>query len=201
MEYGWRFDRNRSNGILGDFGSHMIDLAQWLVGDIGKVNGHLTTFVDRPGPEGGAFDPANDSAHLAIEFENGAQGSIQVSAVAHVGNRGQEQHVVLHGELGTLEADYSSASGEEVKGIRQDEEEFKELPVPDHLWENVDQSESFFNQLLQLFTNQSICDRLFIDAIIEDKPISPSFYDGLKVQEVIGAAIESHKGGSWVSVK
>ena len=25
---------------------------------------------------------------------------------------------------------------------------------------------------------------MFIDPIIEDKPISPSFYDGLKVQEV-----------------
>jgi predicted dehydrogenase len=27
-EYGWRFDRQRANGVLGDLGSHMIDFAR-----------------------------------------------------------------------------------------------------------------------------------------------------------------------------
>jgi predicted dehydrogenase len=39
---------------------------------------------------------------------------------------------------------------------------------------------------------------LFIDAILEDRPAAPSFYDGLKAQEVIDAAIESHERGIWV---
>ncbi|MCE7986279.1 MAG: gfo/Idh/MocA family oxidoreductase [Caldilinea sp. CFX5] len=39
--YRWRFDAQRSNGMLGDLGSHMIDLAHWLVGDITRVSGKL----------------------------------------------------------------------------------------------------------------------------------------------------------------
>ena len=33
----WKFDERRSIGVLGGLGSHMIDLARWLVGDISKV--------------------------------------------------------------------------------------------------------------------------------------------------------------------
>lgn len=71
-QYRWRFDRQRSNGSLGDLGSHMIDLARWYVGDVAKVSGHLATFVERPGADGAALEPANDAALLAAEFANGA---------------------------------------------------------------------------------------------------------------------------------
>ena len=197
--YTWRFDRNRSNGALADLGSHMIDLARWYVGDVAKVWAHLGTFVDRPGSEGQALDPANDAASLILQFKDGTQGMIQVSAVAHVGDRGQEQDVALHGESGTLEADSSSA-GVEVRGARHDEEQFQTLPVPDELWGDVDRTSSFFSQVSEVFVKQSVGDRHFIDAILEDRPATPSFYDGLKVQEVIDAAIESHQSGSWVSL-
>src|SRR5437763_11417497 len=53
-EYAWRFDRRRAHGILGDLGSHMADLARWLVGDITNVSALLGTYVPRPGPDGGA---------------------------------------------------------------------------------------------------------------------------------------------------
>jgi predicted dehydrogenase len=41
---------------------------------------------------------------------------------------------------------------------------------------------------------------LFVDAILDDKPLSPTFYDGLKAQAVINAGIQSHETGRWVSV-
>src|SRR5919206_4823307 len=106
--------------MLGDLGSHMIDLARWYVGDIAKVSSQLATFIERPGADGAALDPANDAALLAVEFANGAQGTIQVSAVAHVGDRGQEQQVILHGESGTLEIVYTGM-GAEIRGARHDE--------------------------------------------------------------------------------
>jgi len=198
--YAWRFDRSRANGVLGDLGSHMIDLARWYVGDIARVSAHLGTFVDRPGPEGQALDPGNDAASLILQFKNGTQGMIQVSVVAHTGDRGQEQHVALHGESGTLEADYSLA-GVEVRGARHDEEQFQTLPVPDELWGDVDRTSSFFSRVSEVFVKQSVGVRLFIDAILEDRPAVPNFYDGLKVQEVIDAAIDSHQSGSWVSLQ
>ena len=33
-EYQWRLDKKRANGAFADIGSHMIDMAHWLVGDI-----------------------------------------------------------------------------------------------------------------------------------------------------------------------
>ncbi|HMP40969.1 MAG TPA: Gfo/Idh/MocA family oxidoreductase, partial [Roseiflexaceae bacterium] len=80
-QYQWRFDQRRANGILGDLGSHMIDMARWLVGDIVKVNAQLGIHVPRTGIPGEPLEPANDTAHLLLEFANGAQGVIEVSAV------------------------------------------------------------------------------------------------------------------------
>jgi predicted dehydrogenase len=198
-QYGWRFDGQRSHGILGDIGSHMIDLARWCVGDIARVSAHLATYVKRPGADGAILDPANDAAVLAVEFVNGAHGVIQVSAVAHIGDRGDEQHIVLHGAGGTLEADYSFKSIE-VRGARQAEEQLQVLPVPDALRGHVDASAPFLSQMFQAFGTESIGTRLFIDAIRDDRPLAPSFYDGWKTQEVLEAAVESHRTGRWITL-
>jgi predicted dehydrogenase len=197
--YLWRFDRRRANGVLGDLGSHMIDLARWYIGDIARVSAHLSTFVERPGPQSQALDPASDAATLLLEFENGAQGTIQLSAVAHVGDRGQEQHVILHGESGTLEADQTFLEAE-MRGARHEEKRFAVLSVPDHLWGDVDQGAPFIEQWLEVFRKQPVGDRLFIDAVLADRPVTPSFYEGFKAQEVMDAAIASHEKGTWVSL-
>jgi predicted dehydrogenase len=193
-QYRWRFDRQRSTGSLGDLGSHMIDLARWYVGDVAKVSAHLATFVERPSADGAILDPANDAALLAVEFTNGAHGTIQVSAVAHVGDREQEQHVVLHGESGTLEIVYNEL-GAEIRGARHDEAHLGILPVPDELWGDTDRS-----NLSALMFEDSISTRQFIDAIAEDRIVAPTFYDGWKAQEVIDAALVSHQNGCWVSL-
>jgi predicted dehydrogenase len=52
-EFIWRLDRGRANGILGDIGSHAIDTARWLVGEISAVSAQLGAFVERPGADGG----------------------------------------------------------------------------------------------------------------------------------------------------
>ena len=200
-QYRWRYDRSRTNGMLGDLGSHMIDLARWLVGDIARVSAHLGVYVDRPRPDSQPYDPANDSAALILEFENGAQGILQVSAVAHTADRNQEQHVVLHGEGGTLEVDVAlmgTEAGAVLRGARHDGDRFETLPVPDDLWGDVDRSDFLSSLFPGLFLKQSIGDRLFIDAILEGRQVSPSFTDGMKAQEVMEAAIESHHNGTWV---
>jgi predicted dehydrogenase len=199
-DYGWRFDRQHANGALGDLGSHMIDLARWFVGDIARVSAHLGVYVDRPGPQGQALDPANDAALLVVEFANGAQGVIQLSAVAHTGDRLQEQHIVLHGQSGTLEIDAYYLLGVELRGIREGEKSFRELVVPDEMWGDVNRDQPLIAQAMEAFLRQPIGDRLFIDAILDDCQVTPSFYDGLKAQEVVDAAMRSHQEGCWVSI-
>ncbi len=193
--YTWRFDRGRANGILGDLGSHVIDFVRWYGGDIASVNAHLATFVERPGPEGQPLDPANDSAMLTLAFENGAQGLIHVSAVTHVGH--SRVDISLAGDSGTLEGTFS-LFGAELRGARQGQGGLETLTVPADLCGGVMPAD--FADVTRLFCEHPIGDRLFIDTILEDRRPSPSFYDGLKAQEVIGAAIESHESGHWVSL-
>lgn len=198
-QYLWRFDGERSIGILGDLGSHMIHAAATLVGNISRISAHLSTFVERPGVNGGPLVPANDSALLNVEFENGAQGSIHVSAVVELGARRMQQKTFLAGAAGSIEAELSF-SGQGVRAVRQGQNDFSELPIPAHLWPEGDPALSFVEQWFALFRTQSIGPRLFVDVILENHPVVPNFRDGLQVQKVIAAAIKSHQTGCWVDV-
>ncbi len=199
-QYAWRFDSRHGNGILGDLGSHMIDMAHWLVGDITRVSAHLTTLVERMGADGRPLStPANDSALLTVEFANGACGAIVVSAMAHMAEREQFHEVSLYGEDGTLELNMSSIEAK-MRGVREGQGRFETLTVPDEYRMGVDSALPLWDQLSMVLQTQSIGDRQFIDAILHDQPVAPNFEDGLKVQAVIDAALESQRRGCWVAV-
>jgi predicted dehydrogenase len=195
--YEWRFDIKRSNGALGDLGSHMIDWSRLFVGEIARVSASLDTFVERPGPDDQSVDPANDSALIAIEFVNGAHGIIHTSYVPYLGHRNFEMNITLHGQSGTLEAIHSALVAE-IHFIRDDNKKFETISFPEYLLGDEEQVD--FSQLFKIFTKLPVGDRFFIDSILEDHPAIPNFYDALKVQEVIDAAIRSHQSGRWVSL-
>jgi predicted dehydrogenase len=202
-QYAWRFDGRRSNGILGDLGSHMIDLARWLVGDIKCVSAQVAMHVDRPGADGQPLDPANDSAVVALEFANGAHGIIQVSAVAHVADHTMEQHIRLDGESGRLELDFPFAGADAtrvIRGARHGETQLQTLPISDQPAQQAVFAGPLPAYFGEWFATQPVGVRLFIDAVLEERPVSPNFYDGLKVQEVIDAALESHRSGCRVTL-
>ncbi len=196
--YMWRYDQDRANGVLGDLGSHTIDLARWLVGDIHRVSARLGVAVNRLGHGGGPINPANDWAQLLVEFANGARGLIQASAVAHVADRGQQQQIRLFGEAGTLDINVNYGGPEPwatIQAARSSEQTFQTLTVPDSYWGDVSRTDPF-----EVFTKQPAGARLFVDAILEGRPVSPSFYDGYKAQQVIDAALESDRTGEAVAI-
>jgi predicted dehydrogenase len=198
-EYQWRFDRKRANGALGDLGVHMIDMARWLVGDITRVSAHLGTFVDRPGVDDGIIDPANDSASMLLEFANGTHGTLHVSVVAHLADRIIQQQVKLYGEAGTLEIDYQYGGpgvGARIYAARNEDEQFQTLEVPAMYWGDVSPSDPW-----EVFVKQSAGCRAFVDAILADHPVTPNFYDGYKAQQLIDAAMNSHRLAKWISVE
>lgn len=190
-EYSWRVDNKRSSGILSELGTHMIDMARWFAGDIDEVSSHLATFYERQGFVERPQDNANDSAMLTLQFSSGAHANIYVSAVSYVADRGGDFKLELYGEQGTLEA-HLTLSGGEINGARSDEKEMKTLSIPDHIWGDLDRTNG-------AFVNFS-GDQYFIDSILQGQPASPSFYDGWKAQEVIGAAKEAHQKRCWVSL-
>ena len=200
--YRWRLDGERANGILGDLGSHLIDLARWLNGDIVRVAAHLGNYVQRYHADGRPVVPSNDAALLNVEFANGSQGVIHTSAVAYTGGRGLEQHIILYGDKGTVEADFrfgnfgGGGAHMAVRAASAPDGPFVELPIPAHIWGDVPPEQN-----TEVFNRMSAGDRYFIDCILENRPVTPSLWDGVAVQEVMEAAMVSHRNGLWVNVR
>jgi predicted dehydrogenase len=192
--YQWRFDQQRGTGALGDLGCYVIDLARWFVGDIARVSAQLSSLVERPHPDGQPYVPANDAASLVVAFANGAQGTIAASVVAHQAERGQVNSVVLHGSAGTLELQHTFR-GATLQGARAEDQEFSPLVIPAELWEGVDPATP-----ADVNIRHAVGDRAFVDAIVQDRPLTPSFYDGWKVQQVIEAAFAAHEQGCAVVI-
>jgi len=78
-EVTWRLRSDHAgSGALGDLGSHVIDLARFLVGEIGHVAGATQTFVHERGGERADVDEAFQAL---IGFESGASGTLEASRV------------------------------------------------------------------------------------------------------------------------
>ncbi|MHB8629792.1 MAG: hypothetical protein ACYDEO_26775 [Aggregatilineales bacterium] len=80
------------------------------------------------------------------------------------------------------------------------DEPFQPLAIPDRFMTGIDTTQPFVTQIVPMFVHQPIGCRLFVDAILKNQPIVPSFYDGWKAQQVIDAALTSHDSGRWVDV-
>ena len=197
--YGWRFDRQRANGVLGDVGSHLIDLAHALVGPITRVGARLSVEYPRQAPPGGTIEPANDVALLQVDFASGAVGLLQTSCVAHVGDRGMQQRVALYGEAGSLELEvaYSGAEGgARLRGARGPGGRFAPIDIPDAALGALPHSDP-----ASVFCTRSAGPRLFIDAIHAGTTARPDFGDGYRAQCVIDAALAADATGQRVAVK
>ncbi len=78
-EMTWRLRSDHAgSGALGDLGSHIIDLARFLVGEIAHVAGATQTFVHERGGERADVDEAFQAL---IGFESGAGGTLEASRV------------------------------------------------------------------------------------------------------------------------
>jgi predicted dehydrogenase len=197
----WRFDPNRGTGILGDLGSHMIDMARWYVGEIVGVSGRLATpDAVRPTPDGEAVAPfLNVSATALLEFEGGASGTIQVSG-ARV-TPGWLIEMGLFGDEGSLKLECGPDTEGRVRGCRRGDESWSDLAVPPEFLGTAGPNPSILNlPSLAPFTNKSVADRLFVDAVLDGTPAEPTFEDGWRVQEVIDAVVTSDRRGCWVAV-
>ena len=202
-QYNWRFDVGKAgSGALGDIASHFIYLAIWYFGEISGVSCRLGHMVTRPSidPEGQAYEVGDDSAILTLDFANGAQGVIHATTLAYEDTPfGQTHHMEFHGSEGTLHHVIDWDRVQRVSGARQGEGAVQTLPIPEHIWGNVNR-ESVHQTYKDVFRKNDFMTRGFVSAILNDQPIRPNFYDGAMVQQIIEAAVVSHHQRRWVAV-
>jgi len=172
----WRFDRETAgSGALGDLGSHAIDLARALVGEIAAVGAVVRTYV--PGRE------VDDAFVATLEFENGAIGTLEASRLA----RGRiNQHAFeVNGSKGSLAFDQERMNELQVS----DGGEFRRVLAHGDWWPPghiVGWGDTFAYEYLHLL------------AAIAGGSVAPegaTFEDGYRCAEACDAIVRSAESG------
>lgn len=201
--YLWRMDLGRAgSGVLGDLGSHFLHLAEWFFGDIETVTAVLSTLVQRPArdPAGSPFQPADDTAAIILGFRNGAQGMVQVSAVAYEDTPfGQVHAMDLHGSGGTLRQVIDWDRLQHVWGAREGEGPLRPIEVPEEMWGGAPH-ESVKDTYHDVFRRQGFMIGEFVMALAAGRMVRPDFRDGARLQAVLEAALRSDREGRRVTV-
>ncbi|MFP3303720.1 MAG: Gfo/Idh/MocA family oxidoreductase [Caldivirga sp.] len=201
----WRLRREYAGyGTIADLGSHVIDLARYLIGEVVSVNGTLYTFNRfRVNQATGVREEVNvDEGFTAmLRFENGAVGLIEASKLA----TGHYNSLIIevNGSEGSIRFDLERINELEVHLAKDGElSGFRRILVtqrthpylrfwwpPGHVlgWEHT-------------FTHEIYH---FLTRLAEGKDVAPeaaNFRDGLRVMRIIEAIAESSEKGTWVSV-
>jgi predicted dehydrogenase len=108
----WRYEAARGgSGALGDIGTHLLDCARWLAGEITTVVGVKRTVVtERPTADSGATATidVDDQAALLARFDSGALGAFELSRVAS--GRGNQLRLEIYGRDGSLSFDWERSN-------------------------------------------------------------------------------------------
>ncbi len=202
-DYRWRYDRGEAgSGTLGDLGSHFLFIAMQLFGDVVSVQCMLSQYGERdPRPDGKPYERVDEAAAISMEFANGAQGHVHVSKVCYEDTPfGQTHHMEFHGSEGTLYSHTDWDRVQQVSGARVGEGPVRPLEIPERIWQGA-RRDTAHNTYRDVFRQQDHMARGFITAILEGRPTSPDFADGLLVQRVLAAAEMAAREGRRVKLE
>jgi predicted dehydrogenase len=199
----WRLDKNQAgSGALGDIGSHAIDLARFLVGEIAEVCGALETFVkERPlidDPSQRGRVTVDDAAAAVVRFENGAMGTIEATRFAP--GRKNSNRLEINGSLGSVAFDLERLNELKVyftadaplAGFRT-----VLATEPAHpfikAWWPAGHPIGYEHTFTHTFYDM-------LEAMASGTPPSPGFDDGVRNQRVLEAIAQSSERRAWVRI-
>jgi len=212
----WRFQKSiAGSGAVGDIGTHVIDLARYLVGEFASVNALTRTWVaSRPKQSGGvdklgvgggdknaergAVD-VDDEMMTMIKFEGGAVGSIEATRNAY----GRNNFITLeiHGTKGSIFFNYERRDELQVMFADDpgDARGFRTVysgpahPYGPALWPipalGIGYGET---KIIECHD--------FFQAIVDGTQPSPNFEDGYKIALIADAILKSGETGLWTDI-
>jgi predicted dehydrogenase len=180
----WRFDPAQAGtGAIGDLGTHIIDIARYLVGEITAVSAHVRAIV--PGRR------VDDHFVATIEFENGVVGTLEASRLAR--GRINSNAFEVNGSEGSVVFDVERLNELEVgdaKGFKRVLVTEPEHPFMRFWWPPghiVGWGDTFIHELAHM-----------LEAIAGEHDVAPhgaTFEDGYRCSEVTEAILRSAESG------
>jgi predicted dehydrogenase len=207
----WRYERARGgNGVLGDLGSHGIDLIRYLLGEIATVMADTAIFIPtRPRPTGttkghqrGAGEPGpvenDDWLGALLRMRSGARVTLEASrvAVAEQNNYGFE----IHGTEGAVFWDFRRMGelGVSTGSAYQDE------PVRTLFVGPGDGEYGTFQPgagIAMGYDDLKVIEAYrFLRSIADDRAHGATLDDAIRSAEALDALEKSVASGGWVSL-
>jgi predicted dehydrogenase len=186
--WGWLMEQDKAGGMLGASGAHYVDNLRWWFGEVKGVAGALATLVPHrrlPDSSGMAKVDADDNVAVILRFANGALGTVHVSATTAVDD---EEELLLSGSRGVLRIRNGL-----LVGAREGEIDLREMAVSDPVAESPTSTVDH-----PLVAPTVRLHRAWAEAIRIGRIASPSFADGVKVQEILDAVARSSQQGRWI---
>jgi predicted dehydrogenase len=196
----WRLRKETAgSGSLGDLGSHILDLAHFLVGPVSRVVGTTETFVEeRPVESGTERVTVDDGAAFLARFENGAIGTFEASRVAP--GRKAYESFEINGSNGSVIFNLERMNElrvcfaddpADVQGFRTVLVTETEHPYMENWWPAghiIGYEHTFVHTIKDL-----------LDGIATGKSPAPTFEDGYRCQAVLEAVEKSLQSREWMS--
>lgn len=196
----WRFSRSQAGlGALGDLGSHHIDQARFLVGEVTSVAAMTGTWTSDPA---GKITDVNDDSFVCVaQLDNGASASFEASRVASAHNLGgfievdgSKRSIAFHMERLNELVVYEPKRGARTQMVTQPDHPYSDfwLPIGIQGQHPLGWNECFAHQA-----------RHMLEAIAAAKPIAPraTFEDGYRVAEIVETIARSAQSRTFETVK
>lgn len=204
----WRNQRAQAGaGILADMGSHGIDFARYLLGDIVAVSGVGRLYVrERPSPAGGGVPVDTEDAYaFNVEFASGAIGTFDLNrAVAGRGGTGRANYqcIEVHGTGGA--ANYELVHPFELQislgaaMTRTQQWARAEVPFDLRKYPGSPRNPLMDDPLVGYKFDQGVA---FLQAIRGKTQGYATFRDGAEAQKVIDAVEVAARERRWVDLR
>lgn len=203
----WRLDKKiAGSGPLGDLSAHSVDAVRFTTGlKFKETVGNLQTLIkerpiDSKYPDGDKGQVTVDEiAQFLVNFEGGATGCFESTRLAT--GRKNYNTIEINGDKGSVFWNfedqnsllfYDGTQSPQEAGFRKINVTHDVHPYKGGWWpqgHGIGYADSFVIEIAE-----------FIRSIVEDKPFSPNFDDGVKCQEILEAVEKSAENRSWIKL-
>jgi predicted dehydrogenase len=203
----WKSTAAAGGGVVRDLGSHVLDMVNWLIGPLTAV--HCISRIwspqrpDRQKPGERMTVDAEEAAVMLLRTADGAIGTLEASKIATGAE--DELRFEIHGRYGAMRFNLMEPDYLEIYDGR----------LPDgglggrHGWQRIASVHRYPapggkfpspKATVGWLRGHVHCLFSFLESIAQGRPAQPSLADGVHLQRVLEAVLESARSGGWVDL-